>query len=154
MGRSSLVRQVQEDLRGRILDGSLPAGSQLPAEVDLARSMGVSRTSLREAVQQLQLDGLLIKRHGYGTFVRSTPPLRSALNVNKSTSELIRDQGMVPGTVAAQVRRAAVTPHEADRLGLAPDDPVMLTWEHYVPDAFEFVVQRRGPSLPPAAPGR
>jgi DNA-binding GntR family transcriptional regulator len=117
---------VHEDLRERILKGTFPTGSQLPPELDLARTMGVSRTSLREAVQQLELDGLLIRRHGYGTFVRSSPMLHSALNVNQSASGLIRAHGMTPGTRDPQVRRAAATAHEAERLGLEKGEPVVV----------------------------
>ncbi|MEO3863392.1 GntR family transcriptional regulator [Acrocarpospora sp. B8E8] len=57
----------------------------------------MSRTSLREAVQHLELDGLLIRRHGYGTFVRSSPLLQGGLNVNQSAGTLIRAHGFVCG---------------------------------------------------------
>lgn len=127
VARSSLVGQVQEELRSQILDGRLSGGSQLPAEVDLARAMGVSRTSLRAAVQQLEQDGLIIRRHGYGTFVRNSPlVLRSSLNLNQSASELIRDHGMIPGTRSPQVHRRNATAHEAEQLGFEEHDTVVV----------------------------
>ena len=126
LARHSVAVQVREDLRSRILSGYLGGGSQLPPEVELARSMGVSRTSLREAVMQLEQDGLLIRRHGLGTFVRTSPHLQSSLNVNLSATELIRAHGMEPGTVDPQLHHAAATAHEADRLGLAVGDPVIV----------------------------
>jgi len=126
LSRHSVTVQVREDLRSRILDGRLGGGSQLPPEVDLARSMGVSRTSLREAVMHLEQDGLLIRRHGHGTFVRNAQHLQSSLNVNLSATELIRAHGMEPGTVDLQLHRQGATTHEADRLGLSAGDPVVV----------------------------
>src|SRR5258706_2947461 len=126
LSRHSVTVQVREDLRSRILDGRLGGGSQLPPEVDLARSMGVSRTSLREAVMHLEQDGLLIRRHGHGTFIRSSQHLRSSLNVNLSATELIRAHGMEPGTVDLELHRQEATAHQADRLGLPAADPVIV----------------------------
>ncbi|MEA2605676.1 MAG: GntR family transcriptional regulator [Chloroflexota bacterium] len=88
--------------------------------------MGVSRTSLREAVMQLEQDGLLIRRHGHGTFIRSSHHLQSSLNVNLSATELIRAHGMEPGTVDLQLQRLVATAHEAERLGLTAGDPVVV----------------------------
>jgi DNA-binding GntR family transcriptional regulator len=121
-----LTWQVREVLRARILEGRLAPGSQLPAEVELARSLGVSRTSLREAVLQLEQDGLLLRRHGYGTFVRSTHLLHGSLNINLSATELIRAHGMEPRTQDVGLQRAEASSHEADRLGLALGAPVLV----------------------------
>lgn len=127
VARQSLTAQVREDLRSRILHGDIAPGSQLPPEVELARVMGVSRTSLREAVMQLEQDGLLIRRHGRGTFVRSSLHLlHSSLDVNLSATELIRAHGMAPGTRDLRLNRQAATAHEAERLGLAAGDPVVV----------------------------
>lgn len=61
----AVIRQI-EDL---ILNGVLHPGERLPAERDLAESLGVSRPSLREALAQLQADGLLTARAGSGIYV-------------------------------------------------------------------------------------
>jgi GntR family transcriptional repressor for pyruvate dehydrogenase complex len=60
---------VAEDLEARILEGSLKPGDRLPGERELAVELGVSRPSLREAIQKLVSKGLLTTRHGGGTFV-------------------------------------------------------------------------------------
>ena len=56
-------------LEQRILEGSLKPGDRLPPERDFALELGVSRPSLREAMQKLVSKGLLSTRHGGGTFV-------------------------------------------------------------------------------------
>ncbi|SMH50073.1 FadR/GntR family transcriptional regulator [Maritimibacter sp. HL-12] len=62
---SAVVRQIEL----LILRGILRPGERLPAERELAEMMGVSRPSLREALGELQADGLLVSRPGAGVFV-------------------------------------------------------------------------------------
>jgi GntR family transcriptional repressor for pyruvate dehydrogenase complex len=64
-----LADTVASELEKRILEGSLKAGDRLPSERDLAVELGVSRPSLREAIQKLASKGLLTTRHGGGTHV-------------------------------------------------------------------------------------
>lgn len=60
---------VARELETRILEGSMKPGHRLPSERELAVAMGVSRPSLREAIQKLVSKGLLVSRHGGGTYV-------------------------------------------------------------------------------------
>ena len=64
-----LADTVASELEKRILEGSLKPGDRLPSERALALGMGVSRPSLREAMQQLVSKGLLSTRPGGGTLV-------------------------------------------------------------------------------------
>jgi GntR family transcriptional repressor for pyruvate dehydrogenase complex len=64
-----LADTVAAELEKRILEGSLKPGDRLPAERNLALDLGVSRPSLREAIQKLVSKGLLSTRHGGGTWV-------------------------------------------------------------------------------------
>jgi GntR family transcriptional repressor for pyruvate dehydrogenase complex len=60
---------IVANLEKRILEGVIKAGDKLPPERELAASLGVSRTALREAIQKLGSRGLLLSRQGGGTFV-------------------------------------------------------------------------------------
>ena len=62
---SAIVRQVEE----LILQGVLRPGDRLPAERDLAEKMEVSRPTLREALAELEAEGLVVARPGGGTFI-------------------------------------------------------------------------------------
>ncbi|WP_293856074.1 FadR/GntR family transcriptional regulator [uncultured Alsobacter sp.] len=62
---------VQESLKQFIADNTLKAGDPLPAESDLARSLGVGRNSVREAIKALESLGMLETRRGIGVFVRA-----------------------------------------------------------------------------------
>ena len=64
-----LSDDIVERLEGMILEGTLKAGERLPAERALAEQFGVSRPSLREAIQKLTAKGLLISRQGGGNYV-------------------------------------------------------------------------------------
>lgn len=69
------VERVSEKVAGQlqklISDGSLKVGDRLPSERDLSEQMGVSRTSVREALQQLEMHGILETVHGGGSIIRN-----------------------------------------------------------------------------------
>jgi len=69
LSASRISDAVAELLENRILEGSLKPGDRLAAERALAAQMGVSRPSLRTAIQQLASKGMLVTRHGGGTYV-------------------------------------------------------------------------------------
>ena len=64
-----LADVITERLEAMMLEGSLKPGERLPPERELAERFGVSRPSLREAIQKLAARGLLTSRQGGGTFV-------------------------------------------------------------------------------------
>jgi GntR family transcriptional repressor for pyruvate dehydrogenase complex len=88
---------VFQQLRSRILVGSLARGEQLPNERDLADTFEVNRTSVREAVKRLEFLGLVEVRHGLGTFVKGVSE-SSSLEVIEA---LLRD----PRTVTLDLLR-------------------------------------------------
>jgi GntR family transcriptional regulator len=117
-GQTKLASRLREQLRDQIREGVLRDGTQLSPEVELAASLGVSRTTVREALLQLEQEGLLIRRHGYGTFVRSRSRLRGSLNANESATELIRSHGMEPRTSDARMSAESAAPDVARALGI------------------------------------
>lgn len=64
-----LYSQLKELLRERILDGSYPPLSRMPSESELGKAYDVSRITVRQALGDLQKEGLIFKIHGKGTFV-------------------------------------------------------------------------------------
>lgn len=64
-----LWQQVADDVRADIHSGRLPAGARLPSENDLAHQYGVSRVTIRHALQSLSEEGLTEAVQGRGTFV-------------------------------------------------------------------------------------
>jgi len=66
-----LYESIRRDLQARIQSGELPEGSRILPEVDLARQLGVSRSTARKALQGLEQAGLISRTAGRGSFVRA-----------------------------------------------------------------------------------
>jgi DNA-binding FadR family transcriptional regulator len=65
--------QLYEQILEQIVVGKLPEGSRLPSESQLCAAFGVSRPVVREALSRLQADGVVVSRHGSGSFVQRRP---------------------------------------------------------------------------------
>ena len=70
LDRVSLLESVQAAIRDYILNHELSPGDPLPSQDELAKALGVSRTSVREAMRALEALGILEVRHGTGVFAR------------------------------------------------------------------------------------
>lgn len=77
--RSNLIEQAVAALRARIRSGEWAVGERIPTEPDLTQLLGVGRNTVREAVQALVHAGLLTRRQGSGTYVRSTSEMSQAM---------------------------------------------------------------------------
>jgi DNA-binding GntR family transcriptional regulator len=64
-----LWQQVADDLRAEMNSGELETDARLPGELELADQYGVSRDTIRRAIQELVSEGRLVVLHGRGTFV-------------------------------------------------------------------------------------
>lgn len=89
-----LYVQLRERLRAQIEAGELKPGDRLPTEVELEERYEVSRSTIRQAVGDLQADGLVQRVQGKGTFVAS-PKIQHVPEL-KSFTDLLRSQGYDP----------------------------------------------------------
>ena len=102
-----LYRQIAEQLRVLIGQGEFAVGARLPAERDLARQLGVSRPSVREALIALEVEAWVEVRTGSGVYVldRTGKPRRSSAELIAPAEwgplELIRARRVVEGETAA-----------------------------------------------------
>ncbi|MET9973864.1 GntR family transcriptional regulator [Streptomyces microflavus] len=67
-------RQIADQLRARIADGTIPVGRRIPSLVELEQEFGVARDTLRKAVKVLKDEGLVETVNGMGVFVTQQPP--------------------------------------------------------------------------------
>ena len=105
-----LYRQIAGQLRTLIGKGEYKAGARLPAERDLARQMGVSRPSVREALIALEVGGLVEVRIGSGVYVLERPPAPApvaALPEDSGPFELIAARSLVESECAALAAKHA-----------------------------------------------
>ena len=112
-----LYRQIADQLAQLISSGEFPAGARLPAERELAASLGVSRASVREAIISLEMNGLVEVRVGTGIFVSSPPEgaTRPGGDAGPGPFELLAARKLVEGEIAALAAKNA-TPADAAAL--------------------------------------
>ncbi|WP_168788743.1 GntR family transcriptional regulator [Paraburkholderia aromaticivorans] len=145
---TSLHRQMFLVLRERIVTGRYPPDSLIPTEEDLCNYFGVSRITVRRALDDLEAAGYLRRKQGLGTFVSSDlPAAREAATLNfvealhKSAEEtrvevLSVEKTVPPPTIAQQMHLAPdVQAVHAMRLRRIGDVPVMVS-DAWVPEQF------------------
>lgn len=95
-------RQVAADLREKITAGAYAPGEQLPSERDLVDSYGVSRPTIREAVNLLRSEGLVTAEHGRGVFVRPPASIQRVARTRLSREARERNRGAFLADAAAR----------------------------------------------------
>lgn len=137
---SEVARLIQDHLAAR----KLRAGDKLPAERNLSESLGVSRTSVRDALKRLEALGILEVRRGKGTFVRTTqyPALEGpvVLGPHVPRAELMRALEARVAVELAIVELAATRASEADI-------EAITAHLHKAAEEGEALRQRRSPDL-------
>ncbi|WP_051580012.1 GntR family transcriptional regulator [Pseudonocardia acaciae] len=123
--RRPLADDIARALKAEIREGVYPPGARLPTEADLCRRFGVSRATVRSAVKELDVLGLVRTQHGVGTFVRSRPAVHDGLERMGSITESIRASGKEPGHEYARRTLRQVLPDEAERMEVPPDTEVL-----------------------------
>jgi len=140
----NLSVSVAGRFRRAIARGEYPRGSRLPPEPELAQKTGVSRATLREALQVLEREGLITRRQRAGTIVSSRPIVHNSLERNFSVRETIEASGKVYGVRDAQIRFIEASSAIAESLQLssgasvtvlervrtADGQPVIFTIDH------------------------
>jgi GntR family transcriptional regulator len=121
-----LSQQAQQYLLGLIEAGMYRPGEQLPPQSELADQLGISRLTLREALLSLEQEGVVILKHGVGTFVSPNygHRLESGLERLESVLELATRQGLQIRCQDLQVEEEAADLETADLLGVAPGTPL------------------------------
>jgi DNA-binding FadR family transcriptional regulator len=104
-----LYRQIADQISVLISDGEYAPGSRLPPERDLARQLGVSRPSVREALIALEVEGLLDVRVGSGIYVTHPGERRpnDALLGDSGPFEVIHARWLIEGECAALAAKGA-----------------------------------------------
>ncbi|WP_407308667.1 GntR family transcriptional regulator [Desulfosporosinus sp. SB140] len=116
----SLSDLVRLELLDEIRRGKYLVNSRLPNEEQLAKELGVSRNTLREALRVLESNGVVEKKQGLGTFVRgeSSPKAKPGLEVLFRVTDAILELGSSPGTSEATFETASADARVAEKLGV------------------------------------
>jgi GntR family transcriptional regulator len=138
--------QIRESIRRQVRDGKLvDASGRLMTEAELGKHFGVSRITIRSAIQPLVDEGLLARQRGRGTFLQSNQP-ENWVGRLMGFSETIREAGYEPG--ARILHKGMTKDHDAKvrdllqeravwelrRVRLADDLPIAIEHASYPPD--------------------
>jgi DNA-binding GntR family transcriptional regulator len=112
-------------------------------EAELAKHLGISRPSLREAIRILAREGLILVKHGIGTFIsKDTKPMLGSLELMRSMTDLIRAAGGEPSYRDLSITLDEPSAHIAAELELGANTKVGLISRVRLIDDTPFVVAR------------
>jgi GntR family transcriptional regulator len=111
--------QIREIIRRRVLDGTYAPHSQMPSESQMMEAFSVSRITVRQALGDLQKEGLIFKVAGKGSFV-SKPKAFQSLSRLQGFGEAMSPSGYETFSQVISTRRVAATEAVAQRLRLKP----------------------------------
>ncbi len=116
----TLYGKLRDSLRARILDGALKPHDKLPSESELAGIHGVSRITVRQALSDLQNDGLIVRQQGKGAFVSAPRPASQSLDRLQGLAEAFSAQGREVHAKRLLMKRLKAPDEVREALALAP----------------------------------
>lgn len=117
LGGSLMSTQISALLIQELKKGAFSACDRLPSEVELSERLGVSRTVIRDALSDLEREGLIERVRGIGTVInRDIVNLNSRLDLKFEYNELIRALGFQPSSDSIQLRLELADEELADKL--------------------------------------
>lgn len=119
-----LHEQITAWIRAGIDAGEWPADARLPSENELRDLFGVSRVTVRRALQTLEADGLIYRRHGLGSFVCARQAAQSLVRLTDFAQDTTR-AGMEPSSVVLHRANEQCPSSVAERLGMVPGATVL-----------------------------
>ena len=134
-------QEIAEDLRGRIQDGDLAPGARLDTQRRLATSFGVTLMTLRQALDVLEREKLIERRHGLGTFVAAPSIDYDILQLRRFAGDLSA-KGEHVATRLLGTRFAAADRRVAEALRLAGRPRVLVLERLRLVDEHQMSLQR------------
>lgn len=134
--------QIAVALREAITLGQLGPGDRLPSESELTEHFGVARMTVRQAIQELKSEGLVISEHGRGVFVRAAPVVRrlaaerfARRHRERGKSAFLAEAdeaGYVASVDSIRVHEGPAPADAARRLGISEGEPVIIRERRYL----------------------
>jgi GntR family transcriptional regulator len=126
MREMSVTATKQSEARARVLDliERLAIGDAIPSERQLSSDLGVSRLTVRAALDDLVREGFLVRKRGSGTFV-SEPKIAQELTMTSFTEDM-RRRGMVPASRTLELRTSPAGPWLGRILHVSPSEPIVV----------------------------
>ncbi|HEY8746168.1 MAG TPA: GntR family transcriptional regulator, partial [Chloroflexota bacterium] len=155
-----LYYRVEQDLRRALDQGTYRAGDRLPNEDNLARTLGVSRATVRTALKRLEEDGVIVRLRARGTFVRPRPQeahiverhLGDLLSFEEDILraglipevEVLSSEWVPPAAWASQALRSSATEQlfHVRRVGRAGGEPLWVESRYFASHVGPLLARR------------
>lgn len=115
--------QLADLIERKINKNEYPLGSKIPSERELIDTFGISRMTVRKAIEVLIEKGLLTRVHGKGTYV-SQATVRSPLDSIQSMGKFIQDSGLLPSNKVLLTKKEKAGVKYSRIFHLSPDDDI------------------------------
>lgn len=126
-GGNLMSTQISSLLIRELREGEFSAAERLPSEVELAQRLGVSRTVIRDALSDLEREGMVERVRGIGTVInRDIVNLDNRLDLKVEYYDLIRASGYRPASDSIQLRLEPASPEMADKLDIDADEMLIV----------------------------
>ena len=139
--KQPLYDQLVDVLKDRI-ENELSPGDALPSERELSERYGLSRTTVRLAMAELENMGLIVRRHGKGTFVAEAHGEPADLMGGYSFTEQMRSMGRVPRTETLKFEIVDAPKHVAEHLGMHLGEKVYRIRRLRIADDIPMMLER------------
>lgn len=132
--------RIHDQIKKEIEDGIWKIGDRLPSERELSETFGVSRMTLRQAIQTLADEGILERKIGSGTYV-ARQKVQEMMSGPTSFSDIIRSQGSTPSSQTLSYFITSPSSSEMEKLGLSSDQQILkmerIRFSDDIPICFE-----------------
>lgn len=138
----SLTEQTKHYIKERIINNEFEDG-RIPSENELAALLGVSRTTIRDALSRLELEGAIVRKQGAGTFVNKLGlQIRSRLEEIWSYEKVLRAHGYTPSVQVLQIASITASATDAELLLIKKDDPLLFIEKLFFEDDNPVILTR------------
>ncbi|HYL45038.1 MAG TPA: GntR family transcriptional regulator [Ktedonobacteraceae bacterium] len=123
-GPIPLYHQLKQIVRAEIERGTYQPGERIPAESDLSQRYGVSRITVRQALDELEAEGVVVRRHGKGTYVAEKRIEQDLVRLTDFVEDM-ELAGLAPSSLVLAFTREPVNRAVAQALALSKSDEVV-----------------------------
>lgn len=153
--------QLKNIILKAIKENQLQSGDAIPTEIELSEMFDISRTTIRQAIMELVMEGYLYREKSKGTFVAKPKVVQETFTKIRASHELVKSQNMVPTTKILDMSKTKADAEVAEmlripldstvvkmtRLRYANDEPILFS-ETYVPkicfDILNYDMEKTG----------
>lgn len=144
-GLVPLYRQLAQALEKGIREGAFPEGRRLPSEQELMRRFGLSRVTVRQAMETLGQKNIIVRKQGMGTFVQR-PVMTQEVDDLFGFYPALRSRGLNPRTRILDYETVVPDAEVREKLDLAPGEKVLcFTRQYILPPSLLLAVQMHIP---------